>query len=50
MLRRKKALEDTYIDDAKSRLMMASLVDKLKDIGLFIIVAAVLTWLVLGVL
>ena len=50
MLKRKKTLEAAYVDDAKERLMMNAFIDKLKDIGLFIFVAVVLTWLVLGIM
>ncbi len=42
--------EPRFVDNSKDRMAMVALMDKVKDIALFILVAAVLTWLVLGVL
>ncbi|WP_430816944.1 hypothetical protein [Carboxylicivirga sp. RSCT41] len=50
MSKRRKETEYSYADDAKQRVMMGAIMERLKDIALFIVVTIVLTWLVLGVL
>lgn len=50
MLKRKKETEYSYADNAKQRVMMGVMMERLKDIVLFIVVTIILTWLVLGVL
>jgi len=39
-----------FVDNARQRIRMRVFIDQVKNIGLFLFVAAVLIWLVLGVL
>ncbi|WP_439182209.1 hypothetical protein [Carboxylicivirga taeanensis] len=48
MAKQKAPDETRFIDNAKDRMMMVALIDKLKDVALFILVAVVLTLLVIG--
>ncbi|MCU4156693.1 hypothetical protein J1N10_11955 [Carboxylicivirga sp. A043] len=50
MLKHRKKTEYNYVDNAKQRVMIGAMLEKLKDIALFIVVAIVLSWLVLGVM
>ncbi len=50
MSKSKEPCEPRFVDNAKDRMMMMAFVDKLKDVLLFILVAVVLTFLVIGVL
>lgn len=49
MSKQKRTQRTIYVDNAKERFMKATYMDKLKDVGLFLLVAGVLTWLILGV-
>jgi hypothetical protein len=50
MYKHRKEAEYSYADNAKQRISTGARMERLKDIVLFIIVAVVLTWLVVGVL
>ncbi|MBS2212601.1 hypothetical protein KEM09_14380 [Carboxylicivirga mesophila] len=50
MAKQKEPIEPRFVDNAKDRMMMLSFMEKLKDVLLFILVAAVLTWIVVAVL
>jgi hypothetical protein len=50
MSKQNESDEPRFVDNAKDRMATVAFIDRVKDVALFILVAVVLTWLVIGVL
>ncbi|WP_185969058.1 hypothetical protein [Carboxylicivirga sp. M1479] len=49
MPKNSKAREPQFVDNAKERVLQSVVINRFKDIGLFMLVAIVLTWIVLSI-